>query len=64
MADCIDKLRSAMLECQAVLDGTKNREVKLDPRIEAKLDMKRRLAAFESENIGVNSSCLETQDIR
>lgn len=48
MADCIDKLRSAMLECQEVLDGTKNYEAKLNPRVEVKLDIQRRLAAFES----------------
>ncbi|VDO38982.1 unnamed protein product [Onchocerca flexuosa] len=48
MADCIDKLRSAMLECQEVLDGVKNREVKLDPRVEVKHDMQRRLAAYEN----------------
>ncbi|EJW87856.1 hypothetical protein WUBG_01229 [Wuchereria bancrofti] len=49
MADCIDKLRSAMLECQAILDGEQKCEVKLDPRVEAKRDIKRRLAAFENE---------------
>ncbi|EJD74596.1 hypothetical protein LOAG_18103 [Loa loa] len=49
MADCIDKLRSAMLECQAVLDGVKNHDAKLDSRVEVKLDIKRRLAAFESK---------------
>uniref|UniRef100_A0A915PSM4 Ribosomal protein S24/S35 mitochondrial conserved domain-containing protein n=1 Tax=Setaria digitata TaxID=48799 RepID=A0A915PSM4_9BILA len=49
MADCIDKLRSAMLECQAILDGERKSEGKLDPRTEAMIDIKRRLAAFESE---------------
>uniref|UniRef100_A0A0R3RGB0 RF_PROK_I domain-containing protein n=1 Tax=Elaeophora elaphi TaxID=1147741 RepID=A0A0R3RGB0_9BILA len=49
MADCIDKLRSAMLECQAILDGAENSGVKLDPRVEVKRDIKRRLAAFENK---------------
>lgn len=50
MADCIDKLRSAMLECQAVLDGAGNPEAKLDSRVEVKLDIKRKLAAFENKD--------------
>ncbi|CAG9538338.1 unnamed protein product [Cercopithifilaria johnstoni] len=50
MADCIDKLRSAMLECQAVLDGAENPKAKLDSRVEMKLDIKRRLAAFENKD--------------
>lgn len=49
MADCIDKLRSAMLDCQTVLDGVETPEKKLDPRVEVKLDIKRRLAAFENK---------------
>ncbi|VBB25538.1 unnamed protein product [Acanthocheilonema viteae] len=49
-ADCIDKLRSAMLECEAVLNGAENTKTKLDSRVEVKLDIKRRLAAFENND--------------
>lgn len=50
MADCIDKLRSAMLGCQLAVDHAKNSEEKLNLRLEAKLDTKRRLAAFENKD--------------
>lgn len=46
MADCVDKLRSVLLDCQAGI--TADEEIRVNVTLQVKSDIKQRLIQFES----------------